>query len=150
MVIVYEPEINYHGAKAAGPVFKAFAEKVFAIKNDEFQNKDLKQEKVELPGKQSGYAGDFAKVFNHTGIDYDKRARKWAVLDPADEKMNFEKMKINKSKVPNVAGMGLRDALYVLENLGLEVYAEGVGKVKDQSIKPGTKINGQAISLYLN
>ena len=52
--------------------------------------------------------------------------------------------------MPDVEGMGLRDAIYVLETLGLKVYAEGEGKVKDQSLKPGTKINGQAISLYLN
>ena len=150
MVVVYQPELNYHGAKAAGPVFKSVAEKVFAIKNDRFAQEEMTEGKVELPGKHSGYVGDFTKVFNHTGIAYKNDANSWAVLDPADEKMNIEKMKFNKSQVPNVAGMGLRDALYVLENLGLQVYAEGVGKVKNQSIKPGTKINGQAINLYLN
>ncbi len=150
MVVVYEPEVNYHGAQAAGTVFKAIAEKVYAIRNDRFDAQPDYAAEVALPEKQTGYVADFTKVFNHTGIKYDKNAKSWAVLDPEDDKMKIEKLKFKKSKVPNVAGMGLRDAIYVLENLGLEVYAEGVGKVKNQSLKPGTKINGQAINLYLN
>ena len=45
--------------------------------------------------------------------------------------------------------LGLRDALYALENNGLTVEVEGFGKVSRQSLLPGTRINGQAIRLYL-
>ena len=45
--------------------------------------------------------------------------------------------------------MGLRDALFILENRGLEVTVGGVGKVVRQSLIPGTKIRGQQIKLYL-
>jgi cell division protein FtsI (penicillin-binding protein 3) len=41
--------------------------------------------------------------------------------------------------VPNVLGMGLKDALYILENRGLRVRFEGVGMVKRQSLSPGTR-----------
>ncbi len=150
MVLVYEPKINYHGAKAAGPVFKSIAEKVYALKYDQFASSETSNKKKALPGKHLGYAADFKKLFEHTGINYKKASKKWAVIDPSDEKMNIAKLKINKNQVPDVEGMGLRDAIYVLENLGLKVYAEGVGKVRDQSLSPGTKINGQAINLYLN
>jgi len=43
--------------------------------------------------------------------------------------------------MPNVVGMPIMDALSILENLGLEVMVEGKGNVKNQSIKPGEKIN---------
>jgi len=43
--------------------------------------------------------------------------------------------------MPNVVGMPIMDALSILENLGLEVKVEGKGNVKNQSIKPGEKIN---------
>ena len=46
--------------------------------------------------------------------------------------------------------MGARDAIYVLENLGIEVDIEGVGKVTKQSLKPGIKNKKQAIKIYLN
>jgi len=42
--------------------------------------------------------------------------------------------------VPNVKGMSGMDAISLLENLGLFVKIEGNGKVKDQSLKPGEKI----------
>jgi cell division protein FtsI (penicillin-binding protein 3) len=45
--------------------------------------------------------------------------------------------------------MGLREALFVLENLGLKVEVDGYGKVTRQSIKPGTPVRGQTIRLYL-
>ena len=57
--------------------------------------------------------------------------------------------RIESEKVPNVTGMGLKDALFVLENLGLTVTVNGYGKVRRQSIKPGTKIRGQRIKITL-
>lgn len=53
--------------------------------------------------------------------------------------------------VPDVVGMGLKDALYLLENMGLKVTATGRGKVVNQSLAGGTNINkAQTISLILN
>ena len=45
--------------------------------------------------------------------------------------------------------MGVRDALYVLENEGVVVKFKGKGKVTKQSISPGTRISGQTIHLTL-
>jgi cell division protein FtsI (penicillin-binding protein 3) len=39
--------------------------------------------------------------------------------------------------MPNVKGMGLKDALYLLESMGLKVSVNGRGKVKAQSIAAG-------------
>ena len=58
--------------------------------------------------------------------------------------------KFSENLVPNVVGMGLMDALYVLENAGLEVKVEGRGRVKEQSVYPGSKIfSNQKIKLIL-
>jgi cell division protein FtsI (penicillin-binding protein 3) len=52
--------------------------------------------------------------------------------------------------VPNVVGMGLKDALYLLENRRLKVKVVGVGKVKSQSVKAGKSIKAvQTITLVL-
>lgn len=150
VIMVYNPQEQYYGSTVAGPVFRNVAEKIYALKFDEFGKEIKKNEEVKLPGKHAGYSGDFEKVFAHTGINYKKKSGAWAKVDPSDERMNIDKLKISKSKVPDVSGMGLRDAIYILENLGLNVYAEGVGKVTKQSVKPGTYIKGQEISLYLN
>ena len=53
--------------------------------------------------------------------------------------------------IPNVVGMGLRDAMFVLENEGLHVKVTGRGLVTKQSITAGTAIyKGQTIQLELN
>ncbi len=58
---------------------------------------------------------------------------------------------VNENIVPNVKGMTLDDALYVLENSGLKVKFSGRGKVKDQSVSPGQKIlKGSVILLSLS
>lgn len=56
-----------------------------------------------------------------------------------------------KGKVPDLGGMGLRDAMFVLDKLGIGVVAHGVGKVKYQSISPGTLLPGgdQRIEIFL-
>ena len=56
---------------------------------------------------------------------------------------------IREEAIPNVVGMGLKDALYVLENLGIRVVASGTGKVKKQSIEPGSPIKDEKILLTL-
>jgi cell division protein FtsI (penicillin-binding protein 3) len=42
--------------------------------------------------------------------------------------------------VPDVSGMGLDDALFLLEKCGLTVKVSGYGKVVEQSIEPGTML----------
>ena len=55
--------------------------------------------------------------------------------------------------MPDVTGMGLKDAVYLLEQNGLRVTAHGKGSVISQSIQPGspvTKGNRVAIDLQPN
>jgi cell division protein FtsI (penicillin-binding protein 3) len=49
----------------------------------------------------------------------------------------------NLQEVPNVVGMGAKDAIYVLKKCGMEVEIQGTGTVKSQSIKPGEAIEKQ-------
>jgi cell division protein FtsI (penicillin-binding protein 3) len=52
--------------------------------------------------------------------------------------------------VPNVKGMGARDALYLLEKSGLRVNMSGAGRVVSQSVGPGRKIvKGSTVGLVL-
>lgn len=55
-------------------------------------------------------------------------------------KSSLEGVEVNKGCVPQVVGMGLNDALYLLEDSGLTVDVIGCGRVVEQSLKAGTKI----------
>jgi cell division protein FtsI (penicillin-binding protein 3) len=47
--------------------------------------------------------------------------------------------------------MGLKDALYLLENIGLKVIVKGKGKVMSQSVVPGSPLaKGTAVVLELS
>ena len=55
-----------------------------------------------------------------------------------------------EGSVPNVKGMPAMDALYLLENMGLEVELQGKGKVIRQSLNAGDKLGkNQKIALRL-
>jgi cell division protein FtsI (penicillin-binding protein 3) len=73
----------------------------------------------------------------------------WTVLKGNENYLDVKKPNIQQHKVPSVLGAGLKDAIYLLENKGLKVSIEGVGKVVHQSVQPGTKTNGQTIHLML-
>ncbi|MBR3066924.1 MAG: PASTA domain-containing protein, partial [Prevotella sp.] len=52
--------------------------------------------------------------------------------------------------MPNVLGMGARDAVYMLEKMGLKVRVSGTGDVKSQSIPAGTTLReGMACLLHM-
>ena len=56
----------------------------------------------------------------------------------------------SQGKVPNVRGLGAKDAVYMLEACGLNVRISGKGKVRTQSIQPGSVVRkGQTIFLVL-
>ena len=59
-------------------------------------------------------------------------------------------IEIGESRVPDVRGMGLSDALYLLESCGLRVTHTGSGAVKSQSIPAGKEINKDDLMIHLN
>ena len=57
----------------------------------------------------------------------------------------------DEGRMPDVTGMGARDAVYVLQHAGLKVKIKGAGRVTTQSIKPGTIIKkGTTVNLLLS
>jgi cell division protein FtsI (penicillin-binding protein 3) len=72
-----------------------------------------------------------------------------AMLRARSDSLLLERKTIPERRVPSVVGMGLKNALYILENLGLTVEVDGVGKVALQSIRPGTPALRQTIRITL-
>lgn len=65
--------------------------------------------------------------------------------------MYYSTKDINNKLVPSVIGMGAKDAVYLLESMGLKAHITGIGKVKSQSIPAGNTLRkGQTIQLRLN
>jgi cell division protein FtsI (penicillin-binding protein 3) len=104
--------------------------------------------------KYNGYKADLAylseklqlKISDSTG-----RADEWTSLNKNTAAAVMQKMPINKNAMPPLKGLGLKDALYLCEEMGLMVQVKGRGRVLDQSILPGQPIaKGQLIQINLN
>ena len=115
---------------------------------------------VHDPNKKKGYYGATvaAPVFKEIAqkIYISTPVENEIVTDDFDSEMIEDSYadnanSIDGKKVPNVKGMPAMDAISLLENFGLKVKVQGVGKVKKQSIKKGTPIRkGTTIILNLS
>ena len=82
-----------------------------------------------LPHNDIGYRPDFEAIFNSINMDFMAQTQKeWAVVKSLNDSLRLNGRTIPDKKVPNVVGMGLRDALYLLENRGLQVKIVGSWK----------------------
>lgn len=154
IVVITEPRQNgRYGSEVAGPIFRQIADKCFIQQKDLYpiENEQIeKLTKKQLPQLDVGYRKDVDKVLKKLNLKHtDSGVKNWAVLTAETDTLHIAPRYISRDLVPNVVGMGLRDALYILENLGLKVTFQGAGKIVQQSLKGGTKIKGQRINLKL-
>ncbi|MNF01392.1 PASTA domain protein [compost metagenome] len=69
----------------------------------------------------------------------------------AQHKLKIASKEVKTNIVPDVMGMGIKEALYLLENAGLKVHISGAGSVNRQSIPAGSNYKkGQTINLELS
>jgi cell division protein FtsI (penicillin-binding protein 3) len=139
----------------AGPVFKTIMDWTYAIDHEDFaiHNASIEEEKSDrsyYKGEVYGFGKDYDEIFADVDVGFEGEGRWIKGGNREDGSVISAKAKISTKTVPDLSGMGLRDAVYVLENLGMDVKVEGSGKVVKQSINSGKNIDNQAIILYLN
>lgn len=148
IVMVYEPEGAYYGGAVAGPAFKNIAERIMSVKREMMLvvNEGEAADGKKLPEKHQGFADDYKDLLSYVELPYEKKTKsRWVEVNPsAKNRVKIDRLKLKNKIVPDVKGMGLRDALYILENLGLEVEFKGFGKVSSQSLRPGIKIEKES------
>lgn len=145
-----------YGGSVSGPVFREVADRIYAAKFSNTPSYVL-QDRIDSNIYMSyGLKPDLNKIvniFNYTSID-SASAGKWRTFSVQNKKAELNtayNMQVASKKVPDVTGLGLKDAVYLLENMGLKVVASGRGKVIHQSLAQDADFNkGQAINIQLN
>jgi cell division protein FtsI (penicillin-binding protein 3) len=144
-----------YGGVVSGPVFKEVADRLFASKvaNEPFGQfqKTPDSSLYKFYGMKKD-VNQILGVFNYKETDNEKSA-KWSTtfLQNGNAQVMADNILTAKDKVPDVTGMGLKDAVYLLENRGLKVLASGRGKVIFQSLAQNSDFNkGQSIKIELN
>jgi len=133
---------KYYGAAVAGPVFKELADKLMSSESGPME---ATIHPITRDSAQFFYAGsthDMQQVIHTLGVGYTDSAGKneWARLYAANYQPVLNKEVVARQTMPDVKGMGLKDALYLLESMDLKVAAKGRGKVRMQSIQPGSAL----------
>ncbi len=146
--------IKVYGADVSGVVFKEISDRIYGSylstrqyvasnrpDSNLYNYFGMKNElssiftSLNMPYSDSGNSGYWrsAQMKNNTGV------------------LNTTSNSTSGVVTPNVVGMGLKDAVYLLENMGLKVTATGRGRVMNQSLMAGTNFNkNQNIALILN
>lgn len=138
IVVIYKPSIgSYYASQVAAPVFKAIADVVYANQFDihpesyNVARLDSRLDDMPIP------ATDILK--EKLGIDLS--------LWDSNAGASFNELYAINT-LPDFRGLGAADALFVLENMGLQVTIKGRGTVKKQSLAPGRTFR-QGDHIYL-
>lgn len=142
VVVISNPVGEYYGGKVAGPVFKEIAEKYFAHQSIETENitNILIDSIVKLPNS-AGLTEEINKTYDKLHIAYNNDTEsEYVAYSNNENSVKANERKILNNTMPNLKGFGMRDALFILENYGLNVKTVGKGKVIEQSPEPNSTI----------
>ncbi len=155
IVVVNNPSSGkIYGGAVAAPVFKEIADKVYATRLD-IHDETGKQNDVEkklAAVERPAYYEDLAALYNSLGIPFenDSEGSDWVKPVFDSTKLMVKQLAINTNSVPDVKGMSAKDAIFILENMGLKTVISGRGQVAWQSAVPGASfVKGQTIELKL-
>lgn len=160
IVSIQKPGLPASGGLMAGSVFGKIAERVYA-KDLRYELKNAIDSTTNvIPTVKAGEMKEALYVLNQLSVPV-QREGEWngstvwghpsesptAVLLNAG---NADQQKKEDNRVPNVIGMGAKDAVFLLEEKGLRVRLSGVGKVRRQSLPHGSHFTkGQTVLLTL-
>ncbi|MET4107107.1 penicillin-binding protein [Hymenobacter sp. UYP22] len=146
IVVVDSPKNGrIYGADVAAPVFRELADKAMA--RDVASQRPLLARapvrKSRVPNVQAGMQDELTMMFSKLGVTHNAPAggEDWVrTANPDTEKasLTLKAMPVRPGRVPNVQGLTLRDALFLLENRRLRVRSVGSGRVKAQSVAAGS------------
>lgn len=158
IIVIDSPKgFNAYGGDVSAPVFKEIADKIYAqdlkLNKEEKKNAPAAPQlsQVVFPYIQAGMADELQMICNKFGLSnhYDG-ADRWVKSSVVNRSINWKSNKVEAPMVPDVSGMTLKDALYVLENKGLRVDYIGRGRVKKQSVPAGSNVSkGGSIRIIL-
>jgi cell division protein FtsI (penicillin-binding protein 3) len=146
----------YYGGTISAPVFRMVADKIFATGNGAWKGgavdslAKLNQKSIlTKPSKAANQKMIMAAI----NVPFKPSVQDNNILSITTDSTNqiiTHNTEFDNEVVPNVVGMSLKDAVYLLESQGLKVRVNGAGVITTQSIPAGTKATrGQLIIIQL-
>ncbi len=154
IVVVNSPSRSvYYGNLVAGPIFREITDKIyvqdFGLQHDE----ETEIAEVQAPYSKSGYKRELESSLLYLNIPFESNEHEseWVKTRSFGETVSLSRSEIPALYIPDVSDMGARDALFLLENMGLKVEVNGRGTVREQNPLPGALIrNGELVKLEMS
>ncbi len=148
IVVLYSTKTrgNFYGAQWAAPVFKKIADFIYNTHPEwhpiRRSGKDLRPS--DDPNIANGQGNETLTAMNQVPIR--KRpaisVNNWVAFDRDSTGLTAHSIQQPQQTLGNTLNMGLKDALYLLENQGCRVVVHGEGRVVRQEPPPGTPLKG--------
>ena len=153
IVVINNPSRGkYYGGAVAAPVFKEIADRVFANLHD-IDNPPPRDTTVFIiPRANAGIQKDIEDAYSYLSIPAKPVNPKseWAVPFLNTSTVLLQPSIHYNGTMPDVTGMGVKDAVFLLEQMGLKVELNGKGNVVRQSLAPGRMyLKGSVVMLDL-
>ena len=153
IVVINDPKGGYYGGSVSGPVFREIADRVYASDMQVYSDVPVRLVgNTGNPPTKAGQSKATQKVYKAFGFKplFASKSEYYNTIDTSAGTI-FQENSERKGVMPNVAGMGLKDALYLLGNAGLKTKVTGSGKVIRQSVQAGTKVGkGLLVDIQLD
>ena len=159
IVVLYSGETrgNFYGGSWAGPVFKQIADHIYSTSSNWEPVLAGNSKNVPAPEIAAGRLDAQSKVLAELGVEFTKvdinerNMSGWAKFSKdTSGNLAATNFSTDNDSLANVVNMGLKDAVYLLENSGYKVQFEGYGKVVAQEPAPGSKLpEGSTVILKL-
>jgi cell division protein FtsI (penicillin-binding protein 3) len=88
----------------------------------------------------TSYLLDKLDIDTENDVDDSEDEKIWGKTTGEEGKFSFVPREIGKNRVPDVRGMGAKDAVYLLKQAGLRVGLSGYGRVISQSLAAGQAV----------
>jgi len=140
------------GGGQAGPVFSKIAQRIYSKNVTTDINLAKDSTAVHVPDVKNGNVVAAQYVLHELGLKSEGgKGYEWGMASAGSKCVEFQPVKVSDNIVPNVLGMGAKDAVCALSNRGMKVRMRGRGKVVGQSVSSGSKVvKGQTVTLELN
>ena len=133
-----------YGNNVAAPVFKEISDNIYSrdLALHQPMHRDKFTEQGIFPVIRAGNQQELVMLCNELGVSNHSRTnQEWVRTKINGNAVDWAENYMGNGIVPDVRGMTLRDALYLLERAGLHVHHTGLGRVEQQSLAPGARIS---------
>ncbi|MBR5849752.1 MAG: PASTA domain-containing protein [Alistipes sp.] len=138
-----QPGKAYYGASLAGPVVERVVDYIYGREPD-WSNRLTEGGETYRPNRiKGGMVKPMERVADRLvdRVDADGKALWGRAAYDASDRLQITGIDTVADAVPDVVGMGLKDALFRLESCGIAVVVEGSGTVVWQSVPPQSNLS---------